>query len=499
MSTLAVAEASAILSVTDNEAAGDRRGDTDRLEEGVPFYHSYSGSTSGRQQPPDRRPPAASGRSADLYARAARRYYHPTFNFGTTWVSGVRGPVFERMVHVTSFWTLTAFDRAPIDPDADVPSVLVLPPYAGHCPTLVRDTVAAFLPSHAVYVAGWADARHVPLSAGAFGLGEAIEAVADMMAEIGGAVHVVAIMEAGVLAIGAAAMLNGRGHPPATLTLIGGPVDCRADPAGLAAGATARGLDWFMRAAIAPVPAPFEGAYREVFPGFFTLTGFLTRSLDSPLADPKELFLSLIVGDGDGADGHRSFFDEFLAVMDVPAELMLQWIEAVLINRPFVPDSSQPRLAHAIPPLAGIPLMTVEAGRDAFGGGGQTHAAHMLAGVSAEGYRHTEEGAGRFALFSGARWRASIFPRVADFIAGQAGLPQPSRTAQAEDLLALSGLTPAFVARLNREGFYFRRQLARLDEVAASHLDRRLGTEAHPLATELAREARRQLAEAGRS
>ncbi len=486
--------------MTDNEAAGGPAGDdTDRLEEGVPFYHSYSGLVSGREQPPDRRPPAASGPSADLYARAARRYYHPTFNFGTTVVSGVRGPVFERIVHVAPFWTLTAFDRAPIDPDADVPCVLVLPPYAGHCPTLVRDTVAAFLPGHAVYVAGWADARHVPLSAGAFGLGEAIEAVADMVAEIGRAVHVVAVTEAGVLAVAAAALLSGRGYPPATLTLIGGPVDCRADHAGLAASATARGLDWFMRAVIAPVPPPFEGAYREVFPGFFTLTGFLTRSLDSSLSDPKELFSSLIIGDGDSADGRRFFFDEFLAVMDVPAEFMLQWIEAVLINRPFVPDPSQPRLSHATPPLAGIPLMTVEAGSDAFGGGGQTHAAHTLTGMSAEGCRHTEERAGRFALFSGARWRASIFPRVADFIAGQVGLPKPPQIAQAEDLLALSGLTPAFIARLNREGFYFRRQLARLDETAASLLDRRLGTEAHPLAAELAREARRQLAEAGRS
>lgn len=458
----------------------------------MPFYHSYSGSASGKQQPPDRRPPAASGPSADLYARATRRYYHPTFNFGTTFVSGVRGPVFERMVHITPFWTLTSFDRAPIDPDADVPSVLVLPPYAGHCPTLVRDTVAAFLPDHAVYVAGWADARYVPLSAGAFGLGEAVEAIADMVTEIGGAVHVVAITEAGVLAIAAAALLNRRGCPPATLTLIGGPVDCRADHAGLASSATARGLDWFMRAVITPVPPPFEGVYREVFPGFFTLTGFLTRGLDSSLADPKELFLSLIAGDGDSADGRRLFFDEFLAVMDVPAEFMLQWIEAVLINRPFTPDTDQT-------PLAGIPLMTVEAGSDAFGGGGQTHAAHLMTDASMEGYRYTEGGAGRFALFSGARWRASVFPRVADFIACHADLPRPPRPVQTEDLLTLSGLTPAFVARLNREGFYFIRQLARLDDAAASHLERRLGTAPHPLVAELARQSRWQLAGAGRS
>jgi len=470
------------------------------LEDGVPYYHNYSESGSARLPPPDRRPPpAASGPSAELYARVARRYCHPAFNLGTTFVSGVRGPVFERVVHATPFWTLTAFDRVPPDPDADVPSVLVLPPYAGHCPTLVRDTVAAFLPGHAVHVAGWADARDVPLAAGAFGLGEAIEAVADMVTEIGGAVHVVAVMEAGVIGIAAAALLGRRGHPPATLTLIGGPIDCRADHAGLANGAATRGLDWFMRAVIAPVPPPFGGVYREVFPGFFTLTGLLTHGFDRSIADPKELFLGLVAGDGDGAGGHRDFFDEFLAVMDVPAEFMLQWIEAVLINRPFAAEPGQTVLPRATPPLAGIPLMTVEAGIDAFGGGGQTHAAHMMTGASAAGCRHTEDGAGRFALFNGARWRASVFPRVADFIASHASPPKPSRPAPNEDLLTLSGLTPAFVARLNREGFYFVHQLARLNEAAAGHLDRRLGTEAHPLAAQLGREARRRLAEAGRS
>lgn len=464
----------------------------------MPYYHSYSGTESARQSPPDRRPPAASGLSADLYARVARRYCHPTFNLDTAFVSGVRGPVFERTVHVTPFWTLIAFDCVPIHPDSDLPSVLVLPPHAGHCPTLVRDTVAAFLPSHAVYVACWADARQVPLSAGVFGLGEATEAVADMVGRIGEAVHVVAVTEACVIGIAAAALLGKRGHPPATLTLLGGPVDCRADLAGLARSATTRGLDWFMQTAIAPLPPPFKGVYREVFPGFLALTGFLTRSFDHSLTDPKELFLNLIAGDGDSADGHRSFFDEFLAVMDVPAELMLEWIDAVLLNRPFAVDPDQAAFPPTMP-LAGIPLMTVEAGGDAFGGGDQTHAAHAMTGASAAGYRHTEEGAGRFALFSGARWRASVFPRLADFIASHAGRSAPRRRAQVEDLLTLSGLTPAVAARLNREGFYFVHQLARLDEGAAGHLDRRLATETHPLAAQLGRAARRQLAEAGRS
>lgn len=465
----------------------------------MPYYHSYSGFEIAGQAPLlARRPPAASGLSADLYARIARRYCQPTFALGTTFVSGVRGPVFERVADVTPFWTLTAFERTPINDDADVPSILVVPPYAGHCPTLVRDTVAAFVPDHSVYVVGWADARQIPLSAGAFGLGEAIEAVADMIGKIGEAVHVVAIAEACVVGIAAASLLGRRGRPPATLTLIGGPVDCRADPSGLAADAEGRGLDWFMQAVIAPVPPPFKGVYREVFPGFFTLTGFLTRGFDRSFADPKELFLRLIAGDGDSAEGHRHFFDEFLAVMDVPAEFMLQWIEAVLINRPFV-DPAQAALSHERPALAGVPLMTVEAGDDSFGGGGQTHAAHVMTGAPIAGYRHTEEGAGRFALFNGARWRASIFPRVADFIASHANPAHSLRSTLTEDILMLPGMTPAFAGRLNLEGIYFVRQLARLDDASAGQLDRRLGAEACLPAVRFCQEARRQLAEAGRS
>lgn len=461
----------------------------------MPYYHSYSGTGPASRAPPPvsgSRSPEASGPSADLYARTVRRYRHPNFCLQSTVVSGVRGPVVERVVHAAPFWTLLSFDRLPPAPDVDFPAVLLLPPHAGHCPTMIRDTVAAFLPGHAVHVAAWTDARDVPLTAGAFGLGEAAEAVADMAALIGGSVHLVAVAEAGVVGIAAAALLEARGAAPATLTLIGGPVDCRADHAGLAAGAATLGLDWFVRTVIAPVSAPFAGSYREVFPGFFTLTGFLTSTLDRSLSDHKALFRRLVAGDGDGVDGHRAFFEEFLAVMDVPAEFMLQWIEAVLIDRPFALDADGEE-----PPLVATPLMTVEAGCDAFGGGGQTHAAHLLAADPAAGCRHSEPQAGRFALFNGARWRASVFPRVADFIANHAS-PSARRTATPpEDLLTLPGLTPALAARLNREGVYFVHQIARLDAAAADDLDRRLGTDAHPVVAALGREARRRLA-AGR-
>lgn len=502
MRQLAAAKTPAILFTTDEkDAERNLRGKTDRLEDGVPFYHSYSGpeAEGHRPLPVERRAPAASGPSAELYARIARRYRHPTFNLGTTVVSGVRGPVFERCVKATPFWTLTAFDRASINQEAVFPPVLVLPPYAGHCPTLVRDTIASFLPDHSVHVASWADARHVPLSAGAFGLGEAVESVLDMTALIEGAVHIVAITESCAVAVAAAALMRENNRAPATLTLIGGPIDCSADHSGLAAGATERGLDWFMRTVIAPVPSQFEGSYREVFPGFFTLTGFLTRNFDRSLTDPKDLFLGLIAGDGDDTDGHRAFFEEFLAVMDVPAELMLQWIEAVLINRPFSAELSQDGPSNAAGLLADIPLMTVEAGNDSFGGGGQTHAAHGMTIASTEGYRHTEENVGRFALFSGARWRSSVFPRVADFIANHGRIAIKRHLHEREDLLTFFGLTPDLVARFNSQGFYFSHQLAQLDDTAANLLDRRLGFDGQCLVAQLSRQARLRLAQTDRS
>lgn len=456
----------------------------------MPFYHSYSGAEADNRPPPRDaagRPPPASGPSADLYARVARRYRRPSFGLDTTWACGVRVPVRERSLPVNPFVTLIAFDRLLPDPSASQPRVLVLPPAAGHCPTLVRDTVAAFLPDHFVHVASWSDARDVPLAAGAFGLAEAAEAVAGMVAMIGGAVHVVAVTEAGVVGLAAAAVLAASGRPLASLTLLGGPVDCRADLAGLAAGAAARGLDWFMRTAIAPVPAPFAGAYREVFPGFFTLTGFLTSNLDRSFTDHRELFTRLVAGDGDTPEGRRDFFDEFLAVSDVPAEFTLQWIDAVLINAPFAPDAAGGRS-----PLGPTPLMTVEAGRDGFGGGGQTHAARSFCATPDTTLALTEQDAGRFALFTGARWRSHVFPRVGDFIAGHDAPPPRARPAPPEDLRGVGGMTAALAARLNREGVYFAGQLAGLDDAGSDDLDRRLGTLAHGLVAGLRRELRRE-------
>lgn len=452
----------------------------------MPYYHNYSELSRDSRPPPGGFPqvPAASGPSAELYARAARRYRRPSFGLETTLTSGVRVPVRERSLPINPFVTLTAFDRLLPDPSVIQPHVLILPPNAGHCPTLVRDTVAAFLPGHFTYVASWCDARDVPLSAGGFGLAEATDAVTAMVRAIDAPVHLVAVTESGVLGLSAAALLADLGRPLASLTLLGGPVDCRADRAGLAAAARERGLDWFMRTTIAPVPGPFAGAYREAFPGFFTLTGFLTRNLDRSLTDPKELFLRLVAGDGDAPDGRRDFFDEFLAVMDVPAEFILQWIDAVLINAPFAPDGTEDE-----PPLGPTPLMTVEAGLDDFGGGGQTHAARCFALRPSSALAHTEPSVGRFALFSGARWRAQIFPRLADFIANNDAAPLRVHPAPPEDLMALVGVTTALAERLNREGIYFADQLARLDDAGSADLDRRLGAIAHPMVAGLRRMA----------
>lgn len=453
----------------------------------MPYYHSYSGSHSGRPTPPlgHARLGEAAGLPAELISRGARHHHRPDFGITSTSVAGLRLPVRERAVSISPFVTLIAFDRLAADPDLAQPQVLLLPPQAGHAPTLVRDMVAALLPTHGVHVAAWTDARDVPLSAGAFGLPETTDAVVAMVDAIGGPVHLVAALEAGVIGLAAATALDVAGRPLGSLTLVGGPVDCRADRAGLARAAAAHGLDWFVRAVIAPVPAPFVGAWREAFPGFFTLTGFLTSSLDRALADHKQLFQRLTAGDGDDTAEREAFFEEFLTVADVPAELFLQWVEAVLIEAPFRPERSDGR-----PPLGQTPLMTIEAGEDAFGGGGQTHAAHDLRLARTGGVR-LDVPVGRFGLVNGARWRSWICPRLADFIAGHAADPPQLRPAPSEDILGLAGMTAVLAARLNREGIHFARQLALLDEAAAADLDRRLGTEQHHLCLGLAREARR--------
>ena len=205
---------------------------------------------------------------------------------------------------------------------------------SGHYATLLRGTVAAFLPNHEVYITDWQDARMVPLSEGTFDLDDYIDYVISMLHALGPDTHVIGVCQPSVPVMAAVSRMEAENDPyaPPTMTLMGGPIDTRLSPTKVNEVAVDKGLDWFRRNVIAKVPFPHPGFMREVYPGFLQLTGFMTMNLDRHMDAHKELYFDLVRGDGDGAQKHREFYDEYLSVMDLTAEFYLQTVDTVFIR-----------------------------------------------------------------------------------------------------------------------------------------------------------------------
>ncbi len=116
------------------------------------------------------------------------------------------------------------------------------------------------------------------------------------------------------------------------MTLMGGPIDTRVNPTAVNKLARTRGIDWFRRNVITKVPFPNPGFMRDVYPGFLQLNGFMSMNLDRHIEAHQQLFLNLVKGDGDSAQKHKEFYDEYLAVMDLAAEYYLQTVDTVFVR-----------------------------------------------------------------------------------------------------------------------------------------------------------------------
>ncbi|HVV92562.1 MAG TPA: polyhydroxyalkanoate depolymerase [Hyphomicrobiales bacterium] len=355
---------------------------------------------------------------AELFERATRRYAKPAFGITATTLDGRPVAVAEEAVWQQPFCRLLHFRKAAA---AVQPKVLVVAPMSGHFATLVRGTVTALLPGHDVYVTDWADARTVPLAAGRFDLDDYVDYLVELFGRFGGDCHVVAVCQPAVPVLAATALLEAAGDPraPRSMVLMGGPIDTRINPTAVNRYAEAHGLDWFRSRVIAPVPPPHPGAGRLVYPGFLQLGGFVAMNLDRHITAHWRFFENLVAGDGDSADKHRAFYDEYMAVMDLTAEFYLQTVDQVFI-RHALPKGELTHRGTPVRPEAirRTALMTVEGERDDISGVGQTEAAHRLCtGIPAERRRHwLQPGVGHYGVFNGARFEAETLPRIADFI-----------------------------------------------------------------------------------
>lgn len=362
----------------------------------------------------------------DLFESVTRRYGKPKFGLDETEIDGKPVPVVERVVWEKPFCKLIHFEREPSAVKGlDQPKLLIVAPMSGHYATLLRGTVEAMLPHCDVYITDWTDARMVPLASGIFGLAEYVDYVIDTIRALGPDLHVLGVCQPSVPVFAAVALMNEDEDPlaPLTMTLMGGPIDTRESPTEVNRLATERGTEWYERNVITTVPFPYPGALRRVYPGFVQLSGFMAMNLDRHMDAHWNYFAHMVDGDGDSAQKHREFYDEYLAVMDMTAEFYLETVDQVFVRHALPKGEllhrDRPVCPEAITRTA---LMTVEGEKDDISGVGQTKAAHKLASaLPASMHEHWEQpGVGHYGVFNGSRWKAEIAPRVRAFMAKHA-------------------------------------------------------------------------------
>lgn len=362
--------------------------------------------------------------ACELFERSTRQYGKPAFGLDETTVDGQVVSVHEKTVWSRPFCNLLHFERM-LPPDhPEDPKLLIVAPMSGHYATLLRGTVETMLPNHDVYITDWVDARLVPVSDGDFGLCDYIEYVINMLHYLGPNTHIMAVCQPSVPVLAAAAVMNEDEDPyaPASMTLMGGPIDTRISPTAVNEFAMGKGVEWFKSNVIMHVPFPHAGFGRRVYPGFLQLGGFMGMNLDRHVSAHQEFYNHLIIGDGDSAEKHRDFYDEYLAVMDLTEEFYLETVKAVFLEHSLPEKKLQYRGRHVdCSKITQTALMSVEGENDDISGVGQTKAAHALCSNLPESKRaHYEQaGVGHYGVFNGSRFRTEIAPRISDFILSQ--------------------------------------------------------------------------------
>jgi poly(3-hydroxybutyrate) depolymerase len=261
----------------------------------------------------------------------------------------------------------------------------------------------------------------VPLAGGPFDLDDYIDYLISMFRALGPNLHVIAVCQPSVPVIAAIARMEAENDPftPLSMTLMGGPIDTRRSPTDVNLLAEKRGTDWFRRKGIVKVPLGYPGFGRDVYPGFLQLSGFMAMNMDRHVTAHWDMFRHLVRGDGDSAEKHREFYDEYLAVMDLPAEYFLQTVDTVFVNHR-LPKGEMMHRGEPVDLLSirRCAILVVEGEKDDISGVGQTYAALDLTPnlVPSKKAYHLQKGVGHYGVFHGTRFQAEIAPRIANFI-----------------------------------------------------------------------------------
>ncbi len=349
----------------------------------------------------------------EVFAHAAAPRGKPEFGLDHTEINGKRVEVVEEIALEKPFGDLKRFVRKGVKPGA--PKLLIVAPMSGHFATLLRGTVERMLSFADVYITDWHDAKLVPMHEGRFDLDDYVDYVIEFLETIGEGTHVLAVCQPSVPVYAAAAVMSADKNPcrPATLTMMGGPLDTREAPTAVNTLATERPFSWFEQNVIATVPMTYPGAGRRVYPGFLQLAGFMSMNLGNHMISHWEMFKHLVQGDGESADATMSFYDEYRSVCDMTAEFYLQTIDVVFQSHA-LPTGEMMHRGKRVDPgaITDIGLMAVEGEKDDISGLGQTKAALKLATNLPDSMKqyHMAKGVGHYGIFNGSKWRTRIAP-----------------------------------------------------------------------------------------
>jgi len=362
----------------------------------------------------------------ELLYRLGKDYEKPAFNIQSVQAHGNAVPIVEQVALAKPFCNLVRFKRysdeiATLQELKKDPPVLVVAPLSGHHSTLLRDTVRTLLQDHKVYITDWVDARMVPTEAGPFHLDDYVAYIQEFIRHIGAKdLHVISVCQPTVPVLAAISLMASAGEvTPRTMTMMGGPIDTRRSPTKVNDLATTQPIEWFESNVINPVPPNYPGKGRKVYPGFLQHAGFVAMNPSRHFSSHWDFYQDLLRGDLDDADAHREFYNEYNAVLDMPAEYYLDTVRTVF-QQHALPCGTWKVKGKLVKPadIKRTALFSIEGELDDISGLGQTEAAHDLCkGIRAADRKHlTVKGAGHYGIFSGRRWRESVYPEVRAFI-----------------------------------------------------------------------------------
>lgn len=361
--------------------------------------------------------------TSEVVGRSVKTYTKPEFGISSVISHDTEVAIVEKIAMIKPFCTLRHFQKQLQGKPASFkdPRVLICAPYSGHFATLLRDTVRAMLPEHDVYITDWHDARHIPLKEGEFNFQTYVDYLLDFIRYLGPNTHVMAVCQPSVPLLAAVSLLAEYEEDcqPKTMTLMGGPIDTRINPGKVNKFADEHSLNWYIQNLITDVPHIYEGGGRRVCPGFLMIQGFMSLNIERHQEASLKLYQHLIQGDQESAETHKKFYDEYRAVLDMPADYYIDSIR-IAFKEFLLPKRQLLWRGYLVLPsrIEKTALLTIEGELDDISCVGQTGAAHDLCDRLPESMKsaHIQMGVGHYGIFNGRKWREQIQPKIAAFI-----------------------------------------------------------------------------------